>query len=86
MELEYVHRKINLADDTVYWEHEQFSRVRIPSATLSTRPSASAPFRRPNSLDSLAALDLPTLKRNLNVIAEGVAAMLYELDGVDTGR
>mmetsp|Transcript_52649 Transcript_52649/g.132426 ORF Transcript_52649/g.132426 Transcript_52649/m.132426 type:complete len:554 (-) Transcript_52649:13-1674(-) len=80
VQLSYVHRKINLADDTVYWEHEQFARARIPSATLSTRASATAPFSRANSLDSAATIHLPTLKRNLNVVAQGVVAMLYELD------
>lgn len=35
MRLGLVHKKINLVESTVAWEHERYSLRRIPSFTLS---------------------------------------------------
>jgi len=42
--LQTVHKKINLADPTVPWEHEQFSKQKVVGGTLSSLETASSPL------------------------------------------
>jgi len=53
VEVELVHKKINVSDPNIGWEHEVFSRKRIPAATIShfATPAAQL-FSRSNVLDT----------------------------------
>ena len=37
-----VHRKINISEPVISWEHELFSRKRVMAATLSKYPTHGA--------------------------------------------
>lgn len=63
-----VHKKINLADPVVYWQHEQFARKRITAGTLSHLPEAAAPLSKLDLLDT--SFDLAVLARNTRLIGE----------------
>jgi hypothetical protein len=74
--LEHVHKKINISDNTVYWEHEQFSRKRMLSATLSglSKPDAA---ERNSIVDT--TVDHSILMRNILFIANSLAKHIYGL-------
>uniref|UniRef100_A0A671PWQ0 BOS complex subunit NCLN n=2 Tax=Cyprinidae TaxID=7953 RepID=A0A671PWQ0_9TELE len=87
-----VHKKINLADDTLAWEHERFGIRRLPAFTLSHLESHRSPERHSimdmRSVSSLEGageatagphVDLTKLSRNTKVIAEALARVIYNL-------
>ncbi|XP_026054394.1 nicalin-1 isoform X1 [Carassius auratus] len=87
-----VHKKINLADDTLAWEHERFGIRRLPAFTLSHLESHRSPARHSimdmRSVSSLEGageatagphVDLTKLSRNTKVIAEALARVIYNL-------
>uniref|UniRef100_A0A665TJZ8 BOS complex subunit NCLN n=1 Tax=Echeneis naucrates TaxID=173247 RepID=A0A665TJZ8_ECHNA len=65
-----VHKKINLADDMLAWEHERFGIRRLPAFTLSHLPSHR--LAQPH-------VDVKKLSRNTKVIAEALARVIYNL-------
>jgi len=73
---EMVHKKINLADDTLSWEHERFSIRRLPAFTLSHMGSPRNPERQ-TILDTTAAVSRDALQRNTRIVAEALACSLY---------
>uniref|UniRef100_A0A673MK02 Nicalin n=1 Tax=Sinocyclocheilus rhinocerous TaxID=307959 RepID=A0A673MK02_9TELE len=73
-----VHKKINLADDTLAWEHERFGIRRLPAFTLSHLESHRSPARH-SIMDMRPHVDLPKLSRNTKVIAETLARVIYNL-------
>ncbi|XP_038856899.1 nicalin-1-like isoform X1 [Salvelinus namaycush] len=89
-----VHKKINLADDTLAWEHERFGIRRLPAFTLSHLNSHREAQRSsimdvrsvsPSSRHGVGEppagpyVDLRKLSRNTKLIAESLARVIYNL-------
>ncbi|KAH0514162.1 Nicalin [Microtus ochrogaster] len=73
-----VHKKINLADDVLAWEHERFAIRRLPAFTLSHLESHRA-GPRSSIMDVRARVDSKTLTRNTRIIAEALTRVIYNL-------
>ncbi|PIA59218.1 hypothetical protein AQUCO_00400239v1 [Aquilegia coerulea] len=72
------HKKINISDPRVAWEHEQFSRLRVTAVTLS---ELSDP---PELLESFGGLydkghfgDRTAVFRSVKLVAESLARHIY---------
>ncbi len=78
IDFDFVVKKINLEDDSVYWEHEQFSKQKIFSGTLSSHSTPLAPFARLSSYDDLSSFNLNVFKKNLHFLVESVVHHLYD--------
>jgi len=73
-----VHKKINLADDFLAWEHERFSIRRLPAFTMSTLDSHRHPIRQ-SILDTLDNSKTSALARNVKILAEALVRQLYNI-------
>ncbi|XP_020558450.1 nicalin isoform X3 [Oryzias latipes] len=73
-----VHKKINLADDMLAWEHERFGIRRLPAFTLSHLPSHRS-VQRSSIMDVRPHVDVKRLCRNTKVVAEALARVIYNL-------
>lgn len=71
-----VHKKINLADDILAWEHERFSIRRLPAFTLSTLKS-HRDFQRSTILDTEENLNMARLMQNTKVVVEALGRHIY---------
>jgi len=71
VEVELVHRKINLKDSVHPWEHHRYSLRRLPAATLSAR---SGPAQRASLSDD--AVDEDLLTRHVAVLNAALIATL----------
>lgn len=80
MTVDGVHKKINLAEDLLAWEHERFSIRRLPGFTLSSVNSYKDSFRG-TILDTRENLNLERLVRNTKVVAEALACYVYNISG-----
>ncbi|TVU43853.1 hypothetical protein EJB05_10353 [Eragrostis curvula] len=76
------HKKINVSNPRVAWEHEQFSRFRVTALTLS---EMSAP---PEFLESTGGLhdtresaDVKSVIRTVRLVSESLARHIYGLKG-----
>uniref|UniRef100_A0A3P9IVC7 BOS complex subunit NCLN n=1 Tax=Oryzias latipes TaxID=8090 RepID=A0A3P9IVC7_ORYLA len=73
-----VHKKINLVESTIAWEHERYSLRRIPGFTLSHLEDPKSALRG-SILDTMSQVDFRKLKRNGLIIAETLARFMYNL-------
>ncbi|RVE72959.1 hypothetical protein OJAV_G00044060 [Oryzias javanicus] len=73
-----VHKKINLVESTVAWEHERYSLRRIPGFTVSHLEDPKSALRG-SILDTMSQVDFRKLKRNGIIIAETLARFMYNL-------
>nr|XP_057929689.1 nicalin-1-like [Doryrhamphus excisus] len=80
-----VHKKINLGESTIAWEHERYSLRRIPGFTLSHLEDPKSE-RRGSLLDTVSQADLRKLKRNGIIIAEALARYMYHLSGMGSPK
>lgn len=74
--VEGVHKKINLADAQLAWEHERYSMKRIAAFTISNLKSYKDPQRTTIFEENPANL-LETARINAKVIAETLAGYVY---------
>ncbi|XP_008591398.1 PREDICTED: nicalin [Galeopterus variegatus] len=73
-----VHKKINLAEDALAWEHERFAIRRLPAFTLSHLES-HRDSQRSSIMDVRSRVDSKTLTRNTRIIAEALTRVIYNL-------
>ncbi|XP_076625418.1 BOS complex subunit ncln [Colletes latitarsis] len=76
--VEGVHKKINLADKSLAWEHERYSMRRLPATTLSTLKSHEDPIRT-TILDLMKTGQIDKLYKHTQVVAEALARHIYNL-------
>ncbi|XP_062815629.1 BOS complex subunit NCLN isoform X2 [Anolis carolinensis] len=77
-----VHKKINLAEDMLAWEHERFAIRRLPSFTVSHLESHRDSLRN-SIMDARSAagarVDPRILTRNTQIIMEALTRVIYNL-------
>lgn len=71
-----VHKKINLAEAQLAWEHERYSMKRIAAFTISNLKSYKDP-QRTTIFEENYAKTLETARTNAKVIAETLASYVY---------
>ncbi|XP_020649849.2 BOS complex subunit NCLN isoform X2 [Pogona vitticeps] len=73
-----VHKKINLAEDMLAWEHERFAIRRLPSFTVSHLESHRDTLRN-SIMDVREQVDPKILTRNTRIITEALTRVIYNL-------
>ncbi|XP_063003092.1 BOS complex subunit NCLN isoform X3 [Elgaria multicarinata webbii] len=73
-----VHKKINLAEDMLAWEHERFAIRRLPAFTVSHLESHRDGLRN-SIMDVRARVDPKILTRNTRIIMEALTRVIYNL-------
>ncbi|XP_026415300.1 nicalin-1-like [Papaver somniferum] len=76
------HKKINISNSRVAWEHEQFSRARITAATLSELSVAPGLLKSFGGLHDQRPLVNPAaVVRSIKLVAESLARHIYGYQG-----
>ncbi|XP_061457201.1 BOS complex subunit NCLN isoform X4 [Rhineura floridana] len=73
-----VHKKINLAEDMLAWEHERFAIRRLPAFTVSHLESHRDGLRK-SIMDVRTRVDPKILTRNTHIIVEALTRVIYNL-------
>ncbi|XP_007015760.2 PREDICTED: nicalin-1 [Theobroma cacao] len=76
------HKKINISNPRVAWEHEQFSRLRVTAATLSELSVAPDILEGTGGLfDSRQFVNETAIIRGVKLVAESLARHIYGHQG-----
>ncbi|KAK3014635.1 hypothetical protein RJ639_010300 [Escallonia herrerae] len=76
------HKKINISNPRVAWEHEQFSRLRVTAATLSELPLAPELLESTGGLfDNRHFVSEAAIFRSIKLVAESLARHIYGQQG-----
>lgn len=80
--VELKHKKINISNSRVAWEHEQFSRQRITAVTLSHLEEPPELLQRTGGIaDIRRSVNETVVLRNIKVVAESLARHIYGQQG-----
>lgn len=80
--VEGVHKKINLADLTMAWEHERFSMKRVPAFTISNLKNFKDPQRNTIFSEMKRGQSLAVAVQNAKILAETLAEYVYRNDSM----
>jgi hypothetical protein len=77
-----VKKPIAQSQNTLKWEHEQFTMKRVMSATLShlhrgATANVAGEFSRTSLFDSQPQINTKILQRNIRFVAESIARVIY---------
>eukprot|EP00249_Psilotum_nudum_P021999 c28334_g1_i1 orf=591-2297(+) len=76
------HKKINVSNSRVAWEHEQFSRYRVTSATLSGLDTAPELLQHTGGIyDCRGNANDTAIIQNIKLVAESLARHIYGHQG-----
>ncbi|XP_071687756.1 uncharacterized protein [Rutidosis leptorrhynchoides] len=76
------HKKINVSNPRVAWEHEQFSRLRVTAATLSGLSVAPGLLENTGGLsDSREFVSENAVAQSVKLVAESLARHIYGQEG-----
>ncbi|XP_012087669.1 nicalin-1 [Jatropha curcas] len=76
------HKKINISNPRVAWEHEQFSRLRVTAATISELSVAPEMLESTGGLsDSRNFVNETAIIRSIKLVAESIARHVYNYQG-----
>ncbi|CAH2065460.1 unnamed protein product [Thlaspi arvense] len=78
------HKKINISNLRVAWEHEQFSRLRVTAATLSELSTPPELLESAGSLsDTRQLMSEDAIIKGVKLVAESLARHIYGHQGKD---
>ena len=80
--LNYIKKKVFLSEDFVPWEHEQFSKKKIISATLSTLMAPPEDIFTRNLFTDVD-MDLNVVSKNIKFIVESLLEFLFDYDNAN---
>ncbi|XP_024982768.1 nicalin-1 [Cynara cardunculus var. scolymus] len=84
LEVGLKHKKINVSNSRVAWEHEQFSRLRVTAATLSGLSVAPNLLENAGGLaDNREFVSEAAVVQSVKLVAESLARHIYGQQGRD---
>lgn len=84
LELELIHKKINIQDESRKWQHERFAFKKVPSITLSTFADPESPNRR-SLADFSSRIDKHQYATVTKTIGAGLLNTLYKNKAITHG-
>jgi len=75
---EVIQKKINISDDEVPWQHEQFSKKKLLAGSISHISIPMDYLSRSNIFDREVEMD--TLTKNVKFIGEALGRIIYSLE------